>query len=210
MTPLALSTFFKGGIIGFAMAAPVGPIGLLCIQRTLSYGLLTGFIAGLGAATADGILGAIAGFGLTFIGGFISGHQQILRLLGGFFLIYLGIHIFRSTPAHAAHAQRRGLWGTYLSTLLLTLSNPMTIIAYTAVFSGFADIESIESTSLILSLIGGIFVGSAIWWFILSFGMSLLRTRLTHRALELINKISGVAIAILGLIVLITLLPVGK
>lgn len=207
---LALITFFKGGLIGFAMAAPVGPIALLCIQRTLSYGLLTGFIAGLGAATADAVLGGIAGFGLTFIGGFITGHQQILRLLGGAFLMYLGIHIFRSSPAnHAAHAQR-GLIGTYFSTLILTLSNPMTIIAYTAVFSGFADIESIESTSLILSLIGGVFLGSAIWWFMLSFGMSLVRTRLTFRTVEIINKTSGAAIAILGLIVLITLLPVGK
>lgn len=205
---LALITWFKGLIIGFAMSAPVGPIGLLCIQRTLSYGLLTGFIAGLGAATADALLGGMAGFGLTFIGGFITGHQRILRFLGGLFLIYLGIHIFRSTPAHhAAQAQRRGLWGTYLSTLLLTISNPMTIIAYTAVFSGFADIESMESTSLILSLIGGIFLGSALWWFILSFGMSLVRTRLTYRTIEHINKTSAVVIIALGIIVLFTLLP---
>ena len=210
MMSLALITFFKGSLIGFAMAAPVGPIALLCIQRTLSYGLLTGFIAGLGAATADAILGGFAGFGLTFIGGFITGHQQILRLLGGAFLMYLGIHIFRSSPAHHAAQAQRGLWGTYFSTLALTLSNPMTIIAYTAVFSGFADIESIESTSLILSLIGGVFLGSALWWFILSFGMSLVRTRLTFRTVEIINKSSGIAIAVLGLIVLITLLPVGK
>ena len=130
-----IAVFVRGLIIGFSIAAPVGPIGVLCIRRTLADGRAAGLISGLGAATADAFYGCVAGFGLSFVSTFLVAQQTWLRLIGGAFLIYLGIKTFLTQPAsEAAAASGRGLAGAYVSTFALTLTNPVTILAF--VFGG--------------------------------------------------------------------------
>jgi len=127
----------RGFIIGLSIAAPVGPIGVLCIRRTLNTGRAAGLVSGLGAASADAIYGCIAGFGLTFVSNFVVRQQFWLHLIGGMFLCYLGVKTFLSKPTdRAAAAKGKGLAGMYASTFFLTLTNPMTIISFAAVFAG--------------------------------------------------------------------------
>ena len=134
---LEFELLWKGAVIGFAIAAPVGPIGLLCIRRTLAEGRLIGLVSGLGAATADAIYGLVAGFGLTAVSGFLIGQGFWLRVIGGAFLCWLGARIFVSEPAtKAASVDGRGLVGAYASTLALTLTNPTTILSFVAIFAG--------------------------------------------------------------------------
>src|SRR6185503_6615601 len=135
---MELSFLLKGMGIGFSIAAPVGPIGVLCIRRSLADGRWIGFVTGLGAASADAAYGCIAGFGLTAISNFLTGQQFWLALFGGAFLCYLGIHTFISKPPpQAATVREDGLFSAYFSTLLLTLTNPATILSFMAVFAGF-------------------------------------------------------------------------
>ncbi|MBM5805898.1 MAG: LysE family translocator, partial [Candidatus Verstraetearchaeota archaeon] len=132
-----VSFLLRGLLIGFAIAAPVGPIGILCIQRTLAKGRIYGFASGLGAATADAIYGAVAGFGLTFISDVLINQQLWLRLLGGAFLLYLGTRTILSKPSkETPQTANKGLAADYTSTFLLTLTNPMTILSFIAVFAG--------------------------------------------------------------------------
>ena len=131
------SYLLRGAVIGFSIAAPVGPIGVLCIRRTLAEGRVSGLLSGLGAATADAVYGVIAAFGLTYVSNVLVGYQTWIRLVGGLFLCYLGIKTYLSRPAEGpACAEGEGLLGVYVSTFLLTLTNPMTILAFTAVFAG--------------------------------------------------------------------------
>jgi threonine/homoserine/homoserine lactone efflux protein len=192
----------QGIIIGFSIAAPVGPIGLLCIQRTLVDGRVAGFISGLGAATADAIYGCIAGFGLTVISSVLIDQQNSLRLIGGLFLLYLGIKTFFTEPAQeAAEMQGNGLAGAYASTFLLTLTNPMTILSFAAIIMA----NTSENSSSAVLLVLGVFVGSALWWLVLSSGASLLRDRIDHQWLGWLNKISGLVVAGFGFYTLIGL-----
>src|SRR5271155_5027941 len=135
---MSFNFLFKGIIIGFTIAAPVGPIGVLCIRRSLADGRKIGLATGLGAATADAAYGCVAGFGLTVISSFLVGHRFWLGLLGGLFLCYLGIRTFMSKPSgKAAEVRGSGLFSAYLSTFFLTMTNPMTILSFVAVFAGF-------------------------------------------------------------------------
>jgi threonine/homoserine/homoserine lactone efflux protein len=132
-----ITFLLRGLAIGFSIAAPVGPIGVLCIRRTLTEGRASSLVSGLGAATADAIYGCIAGFGLTFISNFLVSQQVSLCLIGGVFLCYLGLKTFLAKPAEqAASAKGSGLAGAYGSTFFLTLTNPMTIISFAAIFAG--------------------------------------------------------------------------
>jgi len=198
-----ISFLLQGLILGFSIAAPVGPIGVLCIRRTLTEGRIAGFVSGLGAATADAFYGAIAGFGLTFISTFLIDQQLWLRLTGGFFLLYLGIKTFRSSPPdNAALQDRSGIFGAYASTLVLTLTNPMTILSFAAIYAGLGLTATGRNYVSAALLVLGVFAGSAAWWLILSGGISLFRKRFGIEALRWTNKVSGLAITIFGLIVL--------
>ena len=136
---MEISFFLQGLIIGFSIAAPVGPIGALCIHNVLAKGWVLGFVTGLGAATADAIYGCIAGFGLTAVSNFSIDRQIWLRLIGGAFLCYLGIKTFVSRPTQqAASIQSKTFANTYASTFFLTLTNPITIISFVAIFSGLS------------------------------------------------------------------------
>ena len=197
----------KGLIIGLSIAVPVGPIGILCIRRTLTQGRVVGFLSGLGAATADGLYGAIAGFGLTFLVNFIIGKQIWLRLIGGGLLCILGAKTFLSRPAEqGASVEGNSLWNAYLSTFFLTLTNPMTILFFTAVFAGLGigstDGDYVSAGILVL----GVFIGSAMWWLVLSGFTGILEGLLNFKRLQWLNRISGLIIMGFGLFALLGLL----
>lgn len=191
--------FIKGFIIGFSIAAPVGPIGILCIQRTLSAGNLQGLVTGLGAATADAIYGFIAAFGLTFISNFLVAQSVWFRLLGGLFLCYLGIKAFLSKPQDPVLSLgNRTIFSAYGTTFFLTLTNPMTILFFAGVFAGLGMVsESIAYTSAGL-MVMGVFIGSASWWLLLSGATSILSNKINDHKLAWINKISGLVILVFG------------
>ena len=195
-----------GGIVGFSIAAPVGPIGALTIRRTLAQGRAAGFLTGLGAATADSAYGAVAAFGLTLVTSFLVAQQGWLSLLGGLFLCWLGVATFRAQPAPIEHTPpARSLLGAYASTVFLTLTNPTTILSFVGIYAGLGLRESGTDYAAASAFVLGVFLGSALWWLLLSFGVGTLRERLSVRGLRWINRISGAAIAAFGLVVLIRL-----
>ena len=196
----------KGIVLGFSIAAPVGPIGLLCIRRTLTNGMGNGFISGLGAATADAIYGLIAALGISAVSIFLVDHQFYLRLMGGVFLLYLGYTTFRSMPAEvAANANGEGLIGAYASTLFLTITNPMTIMSFAAVFAGLGVGAIGESYISSFSLVIGVFIGSMLWWLLLSGMVNVLRHHLDSKYLKWVNQLSGLIIASFGIVSLISI-----
>ena len=196
----------RGLVIGFSIAAPVGPIGVLCIRRTLAEGRASGLVSGLGAATADAIYGCIAGFGLTFISGILISQQVWLRLIGGAFLCYLGFKTFLARPAEqAALARGNGLVGAYASTFFLTLTNPMTILSFGAIFAGLGVASAGGNYASAGVLVLGVFIGSALWWLTLGGIVGVFRTRFNPRGLRWVNRISGVIITGLGLFALLSL-----
>lgn len=204
---MEVSFLLRGILLGFSIAAPVGPIGVLCIRRTLAQGRAAGFVSGLGAATADAVYGCVAAFGLTAVSGFLVGQQSALRLAGGAFLLYLGARTFFAAPAgQASDAGGRGLPGAYASTFLLTLTNPMTILSFAAVFAGLGLVSAAGDYGSAASLVAGVFLGSAAWWLLLSGGVSLFRSRFTPGALRWVNRISGLVIAGFGAAALASLL----
>jgi threonine/homoserine/homoserine lactone efflux protein len=194
--------FFKGLLIGFAIAAPVGPIGILCIQRSIHEGFKIGLMTGLGAAFADGVYGVIAGFGLTSISSYLLSHQFWVRLLGGVFLLYLGLKLLFKKPLKKLNTfkKERSSLHAFNTTFLLTLTNPTTIFAFLAVFAGLGigTVNLFFGDSLIL--IVGILFGSAAWWFLLTTSVVyVFHHRLSDEMLQSINKISGIVIFIFGI-----------
>lgn len=193
----------KGIIIGFSIAAPVGPIGVLTIKRTLAEGRISGFVTGMGAAMADSLYGAIAGFGLTAISSFLLTHEFWMKLIGGLFLLFLGIKSFLAEPASkAANIDSKGLFANFISTFFLTVTNPTTILSFLAIFAGLGigttNSDYISSMSLVL----GVFVGSALWWLILCSIVSYFQSKITPNKLIWINRLSGLIIISFGLLAL--------
>ncbi|MEQ8674079.1 MAG: LysE family transporter [Aggregatilineales bacterium] len=190
------------------MAAPVGPIGVLCIRRTLAKGRLYGLVSGLGAASADAFFGTIAAFGLTAISTVLVDNRALLGLFGGLFLLYLGIKTWFTPPSEeAASASARGLITAYTSTLFLALTNPITILAFIAIFTTLSTTVDTNITIMTSSLIVlGVFVGSAAWWIFLSTGVSFFRDRFDTRMMGVVNKFSSVIITLFGAYALLSLL----
>jgi threonine/homoserine/homoserine lactone efflux protein len=204
--------FLRGLILGLSIAAPVGPIGILCIRRTLANGRLSGFISGLGAASADAIYGSIAAFGLTVVTSRLISYEQILSLIGGLFLCYIGMRTFFEKPAelhpidlavektHLSRSRILGRLTEFTSTFFLTLTNPVTILAFAAIFTGLGLFSQEGSYSSSALLVTGVFLGSTTWWFILSTAAHAMRKRfLTPKGLRWVNRIAGLVITAFGL-----------
>jgi threonine/homoserine/homoserine lactone efflux protein len=194
----------RGFILGFTIAAAVGPISLLCIKRTLADGRSVGFVSGLGVATADATYGAIAAFGLTAITDQLVAWRQPLAIVGGLFLLWIAWRTVTSVPGEAAvdpsagGRDRRGLAGAYLSTLGLTLTNPMTILSFAALFVGLGVTGGDVAGAVVLTL--GVFAGSGAWWVVLVSVVGALRSRITPAWLRRVNIVSGLLIGAFALI----------
>jgi len=192
---LSVELLIKGALSGFAIAAPVGPINVLCIRRTLSDGFGRGLASGLGAAAADTVFGALAAFGVASVLAFLTRWEGVLSLAGGLILLGIGVHSLRHPPRPGAGRIRTaGLVGAFVSTFSLTIANPMTILSFLAVFAGIGiGATSLQAASV---LVLGVFLGSAAWWLGLSGLVNAIRHTLAERQLVWINR--GAAVAILA------------
>jgi len=198
--------FVKGLIVGFCLAAPVGPIALLCVQRTISHGKLAGFLSGLGAAVADALYGTLAAFGVTVISAFLMDHRLVFQRVGGAILIVLGIRLLVIRPLRPEEADPdRGLSADFLSTLVLTLTNPMTFVAFVAIFATLG-IGAVRGHSMLTAeLVGGVLVGSGAWFAFLVTLANLFRNRFRYQTLVTINRATGVFVIGVGLFYLFVL-----
>ena len=199
-----MNFFIQGVVLGFSIAAPVGPIGVLCIRRTLAHGMLSGLISGLGAATADAVYGFIAVFGVSAVAVLLLDYQTYLRFVGGLFLLYIGYKTFKARPSTSTgqvteKAKNEGLLKAYVSTLLLTITNPLTILSFAAIFTGLGlGMKGVNYISA-FCLVGGVFIGSMLWWLSLSGIVSVLRHNFSQKRLKLVNEISGFIILGFGI-----------
>ena len=197
------SFLIKGTVIGFVIAATIGPIGILCIRKTFEYGRWSGLFSGIGAALADTVYGLVAAFGLTAISNFMLAGQFWFRLLGGLFLIYLGVKTFRSKPKdNVAKVTHKTLLGDLVTTFFLTIVNPTTILSFMAIFAGLGLGDTHGNYESAWRLVIGIFIGSMIWWIIIAEGVTLFRKRITQKVMIWINRIAGIVIAAFGLFAL--------
>lgn len=185
--------FGKGLLFGFLLAATVGPMWVLCFRRTIEQGALAGLASGMGIAVADGLYGAVAAFGLTAISGFLLQHRFWIGMVGGVFLVYLGIKTLLSRPEPGMPASNpAGLAQGFLSTLGLTLANPPTILAFAAIFAGLGLVTSDYRSAALVVL--GVFLGSASWWVLLAAGAGWLRGNIGPKLFRIINIVSGLSI----------------
>ncbi|HEY1724932.1 MAG TPA: LysE family transporter [Steroidobacteraceae bacterium] len=196
---MSLPWLLKGLAIGFSVAAPVGPIGLLCIRRSMTDGARTGFVCGLGAATADAMYALIGAIAVTGLARWLVAQQRWFGLAGGLFLLYLGLRTL--VPGAARHSGIRTIRGnalsSYASTLLLTLANPMTIMSFAAVFAGIG-LAAAPTYLAAAQLTAAVFFGSAAWWWLLSAVAGRAQRFLGGAALQVINCVCGLMIAAFG------------
>lgn len=216
-----ISHFLQGASIGFIASVPLGPIGILCIQRTLNKGRRSGFVSGLGAATSDLLYAIIAGFSVSFVMKFVEEQKTVLEFIAAGVLIFIGIRIFRTNPVvemrrrqqqqirsrkleeqmgHIAPNYNKGYWKDYFSTFFLTVTNPLALFLFLGAFSIVGG-ERTVTTQILLLL--GVFCGAATWWLTLTVLVGLFRRKLTMRRLYYINKVAGsiiIALVVIGLI----------
>jgi threonine/homoserine/homoserine lactone efflux protein len=189
-------SFGRGFAIGFAIAAAIGPIGLLCIRRSLVEGALVGAVSGLGAATADAFYASIAAFGLAAVADLLVGQRRVLGVVGGCFLLILAAHSLVHPAEAAGDRPPRTLPSAYATTLGLTIANPATILSFAAAFVGLGLAG--HSAPVAAALVLGVFAGSAAWWVILAASVSTFRNRLGPTALRRLAAGSSVLIGLLG------------
>lgn len=192
----------KGLIIGFLASVPLGPVGVLCIQRTINKGRVSGIFSGMGAATVDAFFALVAAYGLTFILNFIEEQQFFIQLIGGGVLIFLGAKIFYSNPIRQIRRHRKKknkLTEDYFSVLLLTLSNPLAVFLFVAAFAGIGIVTSTDSHLKSMFIISGVFLGAMTWWSILTFFIDLFRKKFRLKQLWWINKIAGILVIAFGI-----------
>jgi threonine/homoserine/homoserine lactone efflux protein len=198
-----------GLLIGFLVAAPIGPINLICMRRTLAFGALTGFVSGLGAAMGDGIFAAIIGFGLTAIRHWIEGWSELLQIAGGALLLGFGIHTYLADPLQGPDIQitgdraprKKSLFRSFASTFALALSNPATLFAFAALFTGVGGFIGVADPTLAQAgfVVAGIMMGSALWWFTITAVVRAFHSKINSRVMRLITHASGVVICVFGI-----------
>lgn len=206
--------FILSGIfIGLIVAVPIGPVNLLCIRRTLAWGPLNGFMAGVGAALGDGTFAIVIGFGLTAIRDWIEHHSTVIQLGGGCLLLIFGLYTYIADPLHgrslegnceAREPRRPSLIRTMASTYALTMSNPATLFGFTALFASVGGIAATAGTGRFDAafLVAGVFAGSVLWWFTLTTIVGLFHARIDARVMKIINHVSGLAVCLCGVVVL--------
>jgi threonine/homoserine/homoserine lactone efflux protein len=191
--------FLKGLAIGLIIAMPFGPVGLLCLQRAITLGLRVGLLSGLGAGLADAFYGAVAAFGLTYISDFLTTHQALLQTVGGAFLALMGVRLYLAQkPPKQIALKSSHFAGAFASIFFLNLTNPMTFVAFLAIFAGFGLGGAEARAPHAVAVVAGVFVGAMVWWVAIALGGKLLRFRLLNQ-LPHIRKGSGVIIILFGL-----------
>ncbi|MBI4428432.1 MAG: LysE family transporter [Ignavibacteriales bacterium] len=196
-------SLLEGLVIGFALAVPIGPAGILCIRQTLSFGGRDGFLIGLSAASADIIYGAVAAFGATFISDFVTVEQHWMRLATGLLLLVLGVRVYRSSSAVPAHIKGRANHaGMFASAFALTITNPLTLFGYLAVFSALGVPQTVESRMTVILLVVGVFVGSLLWFSMLAALVLFFKEKASVNGLATVNKVAGSLLVLCGMVAL--------
>ncbi|MGZ8463951.1 MAG: LysE family translocator [Candidatus Binatia bacterium] len=205
---MPISYVIQGILIGLAVAVPVGPLGLLCINRSLMLGALAGLASGLGVASADALVAGIAALGISLVSDFLIEQQFLLRLIGGIFLCVLGYRIYRIEPAvKVPTISTNGLLGAYATTFFLTVSNPVTILSFIAIYAGW-HVPSLRGHYPAAALLmAGVFIGSALWWVALFAGLTLFRLNISNGFLAMVHRVTGIMIVGFGVVVLLSLSP---
>ncbi|MDR0545244.1 MAG: LysE family transporter [Odoribacteraceae bacterium] len=204
-----LVCLFKGMLVGLMVSVPLGPMGVLIIQRTLHKGALSGFCAGMGAASADCFYAMVAAFGLGFVANTVQTHELLLQVLGGIFLLGMGLKVYFDNPLKQIKQRRngrvskRGLLGDYLSLFFLTVSNPIAIVIFMAVFASMAVFGDAPTFAGEMLVVVGVLLGAGVWWYSLAMLVNIFRRKFRLRLLISINKVTGMIIAILGAIVIL-------
>lgn len=199
----ALELLIRGLLAGLIIAAPVGPVNVLCVQRTITRSWRSGLLSGLGSALADTLYGAIAGFSISFVIQFLIREEFWIRFFGGILLILLGVwYYFRRPQSLDQDRKSDSDHSDYFSTFLLTLTNPTTVLSFMAVLAAL-HLGSSRPWYLTMLVVGGIFCGSMLWWFILTGIANRLRDRVTDKGMVWMNRIGGLAIGVFGVITLI-------
>jgi len=196
----------SGLVIGVAVAAPIGPVNLICIRRTLKYGMLNGFVSGAGAAVGDGVFAIVAAFGVTAVITFVAAYSGWLQLVGSVFLLGLGVRTWFDHP-HLNDKLPEGSLGDLLPvisvTFFLTITNPATMLGFIAIFGGVADFTiGTENYMRAALLVASVITGSVLWWAAITGFVSLFRDKMTDNGLEILNKISAVIIVVFGAAIL--------
>jgi threonine/homoserine/homoserine lactone efflux protein len=207
--------FIKGVVLGFLSSIPLGPIGVICVQRTLGKGRLSGFMSGLGAATADTFLAVVAGLGMQKILESISSYGNAFRIIGGLLVMAIGARFFFKSPVKQIRERKMGkssLHTDYLTVLILTLSNPLVVFLFLTVFATLNLVNSSSSSFFHYIIFLGIFIGASSWWFTLTTFVNTYRSKFRLKNLWWLNKITGALIFIFGMLALAsvnfnTLLP---
>lgn len=205
---MELQFLIKGIIVGLVVSIPLGPMGVLCVQRTLNKGKSSGISSGMGIATADAIFALIAGLGISFIIHFLSEQQLIIKIIGGLVIAFIGLRIFIANPVKQLKKHRRegkNLFEDFISILFMALSNPLTVFLYIAIFAGLNLHDVSAGYSSALLVVAGVFVGASISWFTISTVVNYFRAKIRLRRLMWINKIAGITIILFGVCAIFSL-----
>lgn len=198
---------FRGVLIGLMVSIPLGPMGVLIIQKTLQKGALAGFVSGMGAACADLFYATVAAFGIGMVVSIIQTHELVLQITGGIFLSAVGLKIYFDNPLKQIRMKKtvskKGLLGDFLTLFFLTVSNPVAIVVFMAVFAGTSVFGEEPTFRIELFVLMGVLLGAGVWWYTLSALVNLFRKKFRLRVLVRINRISGFVIVLLGLLVIL-------
>lgn len=204
----AIEILFKGFVLGLTVSMPLGPIGILLVNRTIKRGILSGLFSGMGLAAADTILAIIAGMGFTFIITFFQTELFLITIVSGILILAVGIKVFLSNPVREFRRKEKGtrtLWMDFISVLALALSSPFTIFVFIAFFSGINLNNGVKPEYVPYLLVPGVFIGTLSWWGLLSIFISKFKKSIRLRSIVRINQVAGVTIMIIGIVVLISL-----
>lgn len=201
-----LELFYRGMIVGVLVSSPMGPIGMLCVQRTLAKGWRPGFVSGAGAALSDLIYATVTGLFMGLVVNFVEAHQHSLQIFGSIIIAVLGYYIFRNNPLknlQRNQEQKQTLVQDFVTAFLLTFSNVLIVFLYIGLYARFGFVLPEHSVQMTIFGLVGVFTGALVWWLFITFIVSLLRRWFNIRGLKLMNRIVGsviIAVAVIGLI----------
>jgi threonine/homoserine/homoserine lactone efflux protein len=203
----AFEVILKGILLGLMVSMPLGPVSIILINRTIKRGFLSGFFSGLGLASADTFLAILAALGFSVIIGFIKEERFILTIIAGLVVIGVGIKVFLSNPVKDFRDRdkaNKSLWRDFYSVFVLSITNPYTILIFVAFFSGIHINGNIKPELVPFLLIPGVFLGAMAWWFSLTYFLSRFKKKIRLRAIVRINKLGGIVIIAIGILLLLS------